>query len=465
MRDRFVERAALDRLGDEIAELAAHLHAATYELLVRLREFDERAGWGRGFRSCAHWLSWRTGIDLGAAREKVRVARALGVLPHLSDGMRRGELSYAKVRALSRVATSENESQLLEVARHGTAAHMERIVRAWRRVDHLEEQALERRRHDSRHLTLYADEDGSYVIRGRLDPEVGALLERALAGAMHAIYRKRRGSRRANDPAQDPTEDAVPAQRRADALGLVAEGALRSGYACPDECAAGRSGATGSDVQTSRADRFQVVLHVDTEALRRGSECGQSILEGGVHVSAETSRRIACDASRVNMCHDTSGDVLNVERRTRTVPASIRRALAHRDRGCRFPGCGLRICDAHHIEHWADGGETRLRNLVLLCRRHHRAVHEEGFRVDRQNTGEIRFFWPNGRPFPVVPPAPRLPEKPTEQLIDRHRETGIEINAWTPTPHWHGEKLDLDWAILTLRGSVRRPAGAVAVSS
>lgn len=233
VRSRFVERADLERLGDEIAELAAHLHAATYQLLVRLREFDERAGWGRGFRSCAHWLSWRTGIDLGAAREKVRVARALAVLPRPSDAMRRGELSYAKVRALSRVATSENESQLLEVARHGTAAHIEKIVRAWRRVDRLEEQALERRRHASRHLTLYADEDGSYVIRGRLDPEVGALLERALAGAMHAVYRKRQGSRRANDPAQDPTEDAVPAQRRADALGLLAEAALRSGLCIP----------------------------------------------------------------------------------------------------------------------------------------------------------------------------------------------------------------------------------------
>jgi hypothetical protein len=132
--------AELDRLGDSIAELAAHLHAATYRLLRMIAEFDRRGGWGGGFRSCAHWLSWRTRINLGAAREKVRVARALEQLPQLSDALRRGELSYAVVRAVTRIATSANESELLELARHGTASHVERVVRAWRRVDRFQEQ-------------------------------------------------------------------------------------------------------------------------------------------------------------------------------------------------------------------------------------------------------------------------------------------------------------------------------------
>jgi hypothetical protein len=126
--------AQLERLGDEIAELSAHLEAATARLLDLIREFDARGGWNNGFRTCAEWLSWRVGLDPGAAREKVRVARALGGLPLLAGALARGELSYAKVRALTRVATAETEARLLTVGRSGTAAHVEQIVRAWRRV-------------------------------------------------------------------------------------------------------------------------------------------------------------------------------------------------------------------------------------------------------------------------------------------------------------------------------------------
>jgi Domain of unknown function (DUF222) len=120
--------AELDRLADEIAELSAHLDAATARLLDLIREFDARAGWNHGFRSCAHWLSWRVGLDIGAAREKVRVARALGTLPRLAKALAQGELSYAKVRALTRVATPATEERLLAVGRAGTAEHVERIV-------------------------------------------------------------------------------------------------------------------------------------------------------------------------------------------------------------------------------------------------------------------------------------------------------------------------------------------------
>ncbi len=178
----------LERLGDEIARLAAHLHAATYQLLEMVREFDERGGWSGGFRSCGHWLSWRTGIGIGPAREKVRVARALSSLPGISAAMAWGELSYSKVRALTRVATPENEGDLLGIARHATAAHIEKLVRAWRRVDRTLEANEEQRRHQRRSLHLYPEEDGSYVLRGRLEPEVGALLEKALEWAVEALY-------------------------------------------------------------------------------------------------------------------------------------------------------------------------------------------------------------------------------------------------------------------------------------
>ena len=158
--------AELDRLGDEIAELSAHLEAATARLLDLIRAFDARGGWNTGFRSCAAWLSWRVGLDLGAAREQVRVARALGTLPRLAQALARGELSYAKVRALTRVATPETEARLLAVGRAGTAAHVERIVRGWRRVDRQAEARETARQHASRALQVYQDEDGMVVLAG-----------------------------------------------------------------------------------------------------------------------------------------------------------------------------------------------------------------------------------------------------------------------------------------------------------
>ena len=182
-----------------------------------IREFDEKSGWNTGFRSCAHWLNWRTGLDLGAAREKVRVAKALGELPLLSEAMRCGELSYSKVRALTRVATPENEAELLEFARTGTAAHVEKLVRAWRRVDRQDEVQHENLRHASRYLQAYTDEDGMVVLKARLDPEVGAAVLKALEAAEQVLYDRERETK-------DERGDGVPLrQRRADALGLVAE--------------------------------------------------------------------------------------------------------------------------------------------------------------------------------------------------------------------------------------------------
>ena len=177
-----MEVCALDRLGDEIAELAVHLDAATARLLDLIREFDARGGWNNGFRSCAEWLSWRVGLDLGAAREKVRVARALATLPQLAQALAHGELSYAKVRALTRVATPETEERLLAIGRAGTAEHVERIVRGWRRVDRKAERDEAGRQHVNRALYVSPAEDGTVTIRGRRARGRGAPAESAGGG-------------------------------------------------------------------------------------------------------------------------------------------------------------------------------------------------------------------------------------------------------------------------------------------
>ena len=420
--------AELDRLGDEIAELSAHLEAATARLLALIREFDTRGGWNTGFRSCADWLAWRVGLAPGAAREHVRVARALGTLPALAEALARGELSYAKVRALTRVATAETEARLLAVGRAGTAVHVERIVRGWRRVDRQVEARAAAQQHAGRALHVYQDEDGTVVLRGRLTPEVGALLLRALDAGRETLYQRRRAG---GSPASYPAMEApTRAQQQADALALLAETALHHEL---------DPGAPG--------ERYQVVVHVDAVVLADPEQPGQSVLEEGSHVPAGTSQRLACDASRVVMRHDEEGRVVEVGARTRTIPPALRRALQHRDRNCRFPGCNVRFGQGHHVRHWAQGGPTTLSNLALLCRRHHRAVHEEGYRVLPGPDGTLQFRRPDGRPLPDVPPPLAVPADPVAALRARHTADGLRLHARTGLAQWLGERLDVGWAI------------------
>jgi Domain of unknown function (DUF222) len=440
--------AELEELGERIAELAAQIAAATYELLAMLRDFDERGGWNSGFPSCAHWLCWRVGLDLGAAREKVRVARALGALPQLSAAIRRGEISYSKVRALTRIATPANEEELLSFARAGTAAHVERLVRGMRRVDRIDQRGAEdgeERLHAARYLRAYTDEDGMVVVTARLAPEAGAVLLRALEAGVEALYGPRRGQ--PSGAAPEAAEYDSAEQRRADALGLVAESALASGLD-----------------PGSRGDRYQVVVHVDAEVLAAGGEGGEdgsSWLADGSHVSAETSRRLACDSARVVMRHAADGRVLDVGRRTRAISPGLRRALEHRDTGCRFPGCGRRLCDAHHVEPWAEGGATCLANTLLLCRRHHRAVHEEGFSVELAPNGEARFSRPDGRPLPAAPALPGAAPEPVMALVARLASHGVAVDAGATWPTWWGGPIDYGWEIDWLRSRDRQyPASA-----
>jgi hypothetical protein len=400
-----------------------------------LREYDEGKGWNNGFMSCAHWLNWRTGIDLGAAREKVRVARALPGLLLISDAMRRGRISYAKVRAITRVATPETEQKLLDIALAGTASHVERIVRAWRRVDRVIAAQEAEARHRARHLTTWIDDDGMLVLRGRLTPETGAVLMRALDAASDRLFRETEKA-----PQPGGLVHAVDArQRRADALGRLAEVALTADL---------DAGAAG--------DRYQVVLHVDStagthEAAEPGFDgAALEVDDSAVHVSSETSQRLSCDAAVVTMHHDEHGNVLDVGRKTRTIPSAIRRALAARDRRCQFPACSARRCDAHHIEHWMDGGATSLDNLLLLCRRHHRLLHEGGFALKRHPDGAVSFFYEDGAPLHIAPPQPRVdvldPLAPTTQRL-----AAASVTITTRTlPTWEGGRFNLGYAIHAL---------------
>jgi len=397
-------------------------------VLDLIREFDTRGGWNTGFRSCAAWLSWRVGLDLGAARERVRVAHALESLPRLAQALARGELSYAKVRALTRVATPETEERLLAVGRAGTAEHVERIVRGWRRIDRKAEALEAARRHASLELSVYQI-DGMVMIRGRLTPEVGAVLVKALDAAREALYQQEH-QQSAEGPGDVSAETPTMAQQQADALALLAESALHHGI---------DPGTPG--------ERYQVVVHVDAPVLADPDAPGQSALEGGTCVSAETSQRLACDASRVVMSHGPDGRVVEVAARSRAIPPALRRALHHRDRGCRFPGCTVRFGQGHHILHWAQGGPTTLSNLAVLCRRHHRAVHEEGYQVERQPDGVLQFRRPDGELLPEIPRSPAMPADPMETIRKRNEAAGLIVHPRTAMPRWLGERLDVGSAI------------------
>jgi HNH endonuclease len=149
----------------------------------------------------------------------------------------------------------------------------------------------------------------------------------------------------------------------------------------------------------------------------------------------------------VVMRHDAEGRVVEIGARTRTIPPALRRALHHRDRGCRFPGCGVRFGQGHHIRHWAQGGPTTLSNLAMLCRRHHRAVHEEGYLLDRQPDGELRFRRPDGRLLPEVPPTAELRGDSVQIVRAQNAAEGLHLHARTAMPGWLGEPLDVGYAI------------------
>jgi hypothetical protein len=433
----------LEELAEKIVVLAAHLDAGTHQLLTLVADFDRRRGWELGgHRSCAHWLSFRIRINLGAARERVRAARALADLPQTSASMSRGELSLSMVRALTRVATPENENDLLDLARGCTVAQVERMVRGFKLGSRQDEAARERARYRSRNLSIFSDEDGMYVVKGKLTAEHGALLMRAIEAAGDALYSEE--IERMSKNVSHATLFRNAARRRADAIGLVAARALAAGFGTTSDESEDTPTTESSarpPLSGTRAERYQVMLHVDADTLSADKEPGRSELEDGTRVAAETSRRLACDAAVVQVSHDTDGSVLGVGRKTRTISPALRRALEVRDRGCRFPGCGLRFTDAHHVKHWADGGETTFQNLLLLCSFHHRLVHEEEWKIE---------WWGEGRPMFIdrrggfhtdglKVPSPELPVDPVEALIEDNRRRGADPDFYTAGARWKRE--------------------------
>jgi hypothetical protein len=426
-------------LEDRITELAAHIDAATFQWLELIREFDERGGWaGDGISSCAHWLGWKCGMNLHSAREKLRVANALKDLPRISEAFREGRISYSKARAITRGATPGNEAFLLGIALNGTAWHVERAVQLYRRAKRIEALERDRERHDLRELTWFYDEDGCLVMKARFAPEQGAVVRKALQAVMEQISAERKDVPAETAEFEEPSPlkpaPAPVATRRADALVRMAEQWLAgSGSAC------------------SSGDRFVVNVHTDLETLKADGTGAEAELEDAGTVSAETSRRLACDAAVVHWLEDHDGAPLSVGRKTRTVPSALRRALQRRDRGCRFPGCtcSIRFVDAHHIHHWADGGATNLENLVTLCRHHHGLVHEGGFGLERTIDGVLRFTDPDGKHIPEVPAA--RPSGDAFELMARNEENGIRITPRTPVPGWLGEKMDEDLVIFHLK--------------
>jgi hypothetical protein len=432
----------IQQLEDELCQLTAHIDAAMFRWLELLREFDECQGWvGEGIKSCAHWLNWKCGLSLNAARERLRVAQALPALPQTTVAFREGRLSYSKVRAITRVATTKNESVLLNIAYHGTTWHVEQAVGAWRREQRLAALKRDKDRHDLRELRCYYDADGFLVLKGRFTPDQGAVVQQALNAVMEQLHEERKSVSAETSAFEEPDpirQHPQPmASRRADAMVRMAEAYL-----------SGQSAI-------SSADQFTINIHTDMETLKADGTGAESQLENGPNVSAETSRRLCCDAGVVHWLerkHGANGDIepLSVGRKTRTVPPSIRRALQRRDKGCRFPGCSCnRFVDAHHIHHWADGGETSMDNLVLLCRHHHRLVHEGGFGIHRLQGGGYAFTNPQGNRIPAFP-GTRLSGNAFE-LMAENRENGIVITPRTAVPNWGGEGMDVDIVVHALQ--------------
>jgi hypothetical protein len=414
----------------QITQLAGHLNAANARFLSLIAELDRRNAWAEwGVKSCAHWLNWQCGIDLGAARERLRVAHALEKLPRVTATMAEGKLSYSKVRALTRVADETNEDYLLNIAVHGTANHVENVVRAYRRAKDAEELTREAMQQRDQSLWYFTDTDGSLVIRGRVPAEIGALFRKALEAAEDSLPAK-------SVSAETFIDDRHRGRRRrVEALAVIAESFLASG---PQELNGG--------------DRQQIVVHVDAQTLKH-DHAGRCELEQGSAIAAETARRLSCDASLIAIVENERGEPLNVGRKTRTIPPAIRRALNSRDKSCRFPGCTFtRFVDGHHVKHWAHGGETKLPNLVTLCRFHHRLVHEGQVVIQTLDDGAFRFVRPDGKSFDS--PIPGATE--WKELVAVHQTEQLRITPNTAITGWTGEVLDYGVTVNWLMANATR---------
>lgn len=414
----------LDRLEADIRTWASHFAAAEARWLDLVAEFDRRKGWaGWGIQSCAHWLSWRCGIALGPAREKVRVANAIQALPRTRELFRNGTLSYSKVRAITRVVDESSEDDLLTIAQNATAAQLDRIVGAWRNLQKKDDLAAARATERKRHVTTYTDEDGSLVGRFRLPAHE--------AEAFRSTLREFEPPRPTAVELEAGVEPPTARQRRADALVAMAT-------------------AAAGQLPVSAGERTTVVVEVDAAVLTADAP-GSSSIQGGPSLAAETVRRLTCDATLAMAI--TDGDTTHITSGVRSIPRAIRRALARRDAGrCRFTGCETdRGCEAHHIVHRAHGGSHDLTNLVTLCRRHHHLVHEGGFSIERTPTGDLVFVRPDGIRIQSSPP----PRGCANTLPDLAVAAGRTVDMHTLAAG-RGERLDLHVTVWLLADKANR---------
>ena len=450
-----------ETLGQEITLLAGQINAANHRLLKLIAEFDRREGWSGGgtVRSCAHWLNWKCGIALGAGREKLRVAHSLDKLPLIDAAFAAGEISYSKVRAMTRVATAENEDFLLRIAQQGTASHVEKVVGKYRSVQATNADAKESEQDNARKLVYYQDQDGMWIIHAKLPPEAGALVVKAIEAVANPVQEEKQEAltREDKNVSAETFSEAVESEAanryqdllehtRADALAGIAEHFL----------------ATAGETPTLRglkgSERCQLMLHVDINTLRQHYSKPNPLhehchMEGKHWVSPDTARRLSCDASVITVLEDEQGRVLNIGRKARTVPANISRALSLRDSTCRFPGCcESRYVDAHHIQHWADGGETSLDNLVTLCRYHHRQLHAGSYSITvvQSSAGQqLQFATPSGRTIETSH-FPQFPDVSAETSRQALVSIAPEVDSRTAVTHWRGENCDYGMAVEAL---------------
>jgi len=481
--------AALER---RLASLAAQVAAHECDFLVTLAEFDAREAWEEvGMKSAAHWLSWRTGMRPGVARERVRVARALTGLPLVRAAFGAGRLSYCKVRALTRVATPATEADLVELALGATGGQLETICRAWRRTL-VGEQAASR--HLRRGVRRREEEDGAVTYTIRLAPEDAAVLDAAIAAGRAAVLAQ------AGQAVETPEECALadmvtgdPPLTRADAdvVTLIAESFLATqevpdpgsatvvmihadldalvepkesgrpeesasaeGSGRPEESASAEGGPRAETADSARA--AGTGERVDLAGLSlaqrsRATRLPTATTADGTTLSRATVLRLLCGASTRLMLHARDGRPLDLGRRRRHASLKQRAALRERDGGCRFPGCTQRHrLIPHHSVFWSRGGPTDLDLLVLLCPTHHRAVHELGYGVTALGAGRFRFTTPTGQ---EIPPVGLIR---AEGVANPYRTGSIE-------PLWGGERLDLDWLISGMAGSLLVRSGRIPI--
>ena len=455
LADPRARHRTLDRLEAEITELWGHLSAATARFLALVAEFDRSRAFERhGLVGTAQWLNWQCGIGPVAAREKVRVARALETLPQIAASFARGEISYSKVRAMTRVATPANEDVLLNIALHGTAAHVEKLVRKYMWTKRRDAARTAHGQQTSRYLSCFYDDSGMLVVQGRLPPDVGALVRAALDAASDFL-RERETTLPTDENASAETwamaeHERTAGTRRADALKLLAETFLANG--------------TGDGAWSATAERYQVVVHVDeailpAEPAATDDEAHRCELDSGPALAVDSVRRLCCDGAIVKLVETAAGEPLDLGRKTRTIPPALRRALQARDGGCRFPGCDRsRFTEGHHVRHWADGGETKLANLVTLCGFHHRLVHEGGFGLSVTDDGVLVFTRPDGARIPesgtrcfrgnnLRDSADHPPIARAADDLESLRAAGIAIDVRTSRSRWLGERMDYSLAI------------------